>query len=238
MCPTKNIAIIGSFVLLVCLGIGYVKTSSKSRFQQASIESERRGTMRQQVARAKSNGQLQLNSSGLIATYEQVKDLDDVLRRYTVLIAQPVEERSYLSEHDSITSWYKFKILEHVSQPAASKSLDFIQPPGDLLPLNDDEIMVPRLGGTVSMDGVEVTRGEHVFPAFEKSKKYLIFVLLDNAMKVGLPDLGPAGVLTINDDNSLTPINDVTLSLEKELKARYGKSLPEIRERFAAARDR
>jgi hypothetical protein len=155
-----------------------------------------------------------------------------------VLIAQPVEERSYLNEHDSITTWYKFKILEPVSQPAVAKSFDFIQPPVELLPLNDDEILVPRIGGTLTVDGVKVTRSEHIFPTFKKSRKYLIFVLLDNSIKVGLPDLGPAGVLTINDDNSLTPINDVTLPLEKELKARYGKSLPEIRERFATARSR
>lgn len=234
----KNIAIICSFVLLGGMGLGYVKTSSKSKARQASLESEKRGTLRQQIAKAKSRGELQLNLSGLVANYEQVKNLDDALSRYTVLIARPVEERAYLSEQDSITTWYKFKILEHVSQPAVSKSLDFIQPPVELLPLNDDEILVPRIGGTLSVDGVKVTRREHVFPEFKKSKNYLIFVLLDNAIKVGLPDLGPAGVLTINDDDSLMPINSVTLPLEKELKARYGKSLPEIKERFATARGR
>ncbi|HEY0097646.1 MAG TPA: hypothetical protein VGB76_01720 [Pyrinomonadaceae bacterium] len=234
----KSITIICSFVLLACMGIGYIKTSSKNKVRQVPIESEKRGTLRQQIAKAKSNGQLELNLSGLIANYEQVKNLDDALTRYTVLIAQPVEERSYLNEHDSITTWYKFKILEPVSQPAVAKSFDFIQPPVELLPLNDDEILVPRIGGTLTVDGVKVTRSEHIFPTFKKSRKYLIFVLLDNSIKVGLPDLGPAGVLTINDDNSLTPINDVTLPLEKELKARYGKSLPEIRERFATARSR
>ena len=231
----KKIALVCAFVLSFCLGVGYVKSSTKRKTLQEPGESEKRGTLRQQIAKAKSQGQSHLNLSGLIANYEQVKDLDDALSRYSVIEAQMVEEKSYINENDSISSWYKFKVLDYVSQPAVPRSLPFIQPPADLLPLNDEEILISRIGGALLVDGVNITRSEQAFPAFKKFDNYLLFVLLDNTTKVGLPDLGPAGVFTITGDNSLAPVNDQIPSLEKELKSRYGKTLPEIKKGFIMA---
>jgi len=225
----KNIAVVCAFVLALCVGVGYVKSSTKSRKVQAA-EPEQRGALRQQIAKAKSKGEAHLNLPGLVANYEQVKDLEDALSRYTVVIGQLIEVKSYISEQDSVTSWYKFKVLDNVFQPAVSKSLDFIHPPAELLPLNDDEILIPRIGGTLSVDGISVVRSEQGFSAFEKSNKYLLFVLLDNVTKVGLPDLGVAGVLTVTDDDSLVSVNNQMLILEKELKSRYGETLPKIKE--------
>jgi hypothetical protein len=229
--PYKNIAIIGSFVLLVCLGIGYVKTSSKSGVQQEPIESEKRGTLRHQVARAKLRGERQLTLGGIIATYEQAKNLDDILARYSLVVAQPIEQRGYIGEHDSISSWYKFKIIETLSNPVAPHSFASFDLPAELLPLKEDEILVSRLGGTVPVDGLMVTIQEHNFPDFKRPQKYLLFLLIDPIQKVGSTGLGASGVLLIKDDATFEPINAYNL-LQNEIQRKYGNSLEDLKEKL------
>jgi hypothetical protein len=234
--PNKHTLLFLATGVLALAGAGYVKNSTRDMPRQEPIESEKRGSVRQQIKRAKLRGEKQLNLSGLVAMYEEARSVDDILRRYTVVVAQPIEERDYIDEHDDITSWYKFKVLETVSQPNAIQSLNSIQPPTELLPLSPDEILVPRLGGTTLVDGIELTRNEHDFPKFAKDQKYLLFVLLDDATRVGTAALGPAGVLIVKDDNSLAAINGTPLRLEKELKARHGEKLSEIKDGLAAKR--
>lgn len=100
-----------------------------------------------------------------------------------------------------------------------------------LLPIADDELLVPKSGGTVTVDGVTVTLEEHGFPAFSISNRYLLFLQADHVRKVARPDLGPSGAMIISDDGSLEPIN-ASQSLKRELEKRYGKSIGEIKRKI------
>jgi hypothetical protein len=226
----KNIAAILIVAMLLFVGIGYIKTASKSKPVQESVESEKRGTLRQQIARAKLRGEPQLTLGGIVATYEQPKSLDNVLTRYSLVVAQLVEHKGYIDEHDSISSWYKFKIIETLSRPATPHSFAFFELPTDLLPLRDDEILVSRLGGTVPIDGLSVTVQEHEFPEFRKSRKYLLFLLIDPVKKVGSAGLGPAGTLLIKDDDTFESINERAYSLQNEIQNKYGASFKSLKQ--------
>jgi len=228
----KNVAAILIIAILLFVVIGYINTASKSKPSQEPIESEKRGTLRQQVARAKLRGEPQLTLGGIVATYEQAKSLDNVLARYSLVVAQPVEQRGYIDEHDSISSWYKFKIIETLSNPATPHSFASFNIPAELLPLREDEILVSRLGGTVPVDGLMVTIQEQNFPEFKKSRKYLLFLLLDPVQKVGAVGLGPAGALLIKDEDTFESINERTYPLQNEIQNRYGNSFKSLKEKL------
>lgn len=228
----KNIAAILIIAILLFVVIGYINTASKSKPSQEPIESEKRGTLRQQVARAKLRGEPQLTLGGIVATYEQAKSLDNVLARYSLVVVQAVEQRGYIDEHDSISSWYKFKIIETLSNPATPHSFASFNIPAELLPLREDEILVSRLGGTVPVDGLMVTIQEQNFPEFKKSRKYLLFLLLDPVQKVGSVGLGPAGALLIKDEDTFESINERTYPLQNEIQNRYGNSFKSLREKL------
>lgn len=209
------------------MGMGVVDTASRNQQPQKPPESEKRGTLRQQIARAKQRGEKYLNQSGLVAMYEEVAGLDTVLSKYDLVEAQLIEEKGYVGENDLISSWCKFKVTDTISRASGLHSQ--AAPPPDLLPLGNDEILVPRSGGQVLIDGVLVTLQEANFPAFQKSKKYLLFLLVDRERRVGIPGLGPSGVILVKDDATLEAVSSHTF-LKQEMEKRYGKSLKEIKE--------
>lgn len=228
----KNIVATLAVAFLILVAIGYVSTASKSKPAQESVESEKRGTLRQQVARAKLRGERQLILGGIVAMYERAESLDDVLARYSLVVAEPVEQRGYVGEHDSISSWYKFKLIETLSNPVAPHSFAAFALPAELLPLKEDEFLVSRVGGTAPVEGLMVTIQEHNFPAFKKQQKYLLFLLLDPVQKVGSIGLGPSGALLIKDDATFESINTHTSPLQNEIQRRYGNSLEDLKEKL------
>lgn len=209
-----------SLALLVAAGLG--SSASKTERLQEIRESEKRGTFRQQLARAKSNGAKKLEMTGLVVMYEHAKPLDDVLVRYDLVVAQPTEQRGYVGEHDTITSWYRFKILDTISRAPDPPTLPF-DPPAEFFPVADDELLVARSGGAVTVEGVDVTLEEHDFPAFSLSEKYLLFLRADRAKRVASADLGPSGALIISADGFLKSVGG-SPSLKQELE----KALREV----------
>lgn len=100
--PRKYAAVIAiSFLLVLLAAAGLVNTASKNSQLQETRESEKRGTLRQQVARARSKGEKRLHISGLVVMYEEVKGVDDVLNKYDLVVAQLIEEKGYIGEGDS-----------------------------------------------------------------------------------------------------------------------------------------
>ncbi|HLL74576.1 MAG TPA: hypothetical protein VK421_04875 [Pyrinomonadaceae bacterium] len=225
----KHTLVIAAGVSVV-LAAGWISSASKNPRPQEISESEKRGTFRQQVARAKSNGAKKIQMTGLVVMYEQVRPLDGILDRYDLVLAQPVEVRGYVGEHDSITSWYRLKILETISRAPDPPTLPF-DPPAEFSPVADDELLLSKSGGTVTVDGVEVTLEEHNFPALSLSKQYLLFLRADRVRKVASADLGPTGALMISDEGFLESVGG-SPSLKREVEKRYGKSLGEIKRKI------
>jgi hypothetical protein len=227
---TLVIAAGSSLALLVAAG--WVGSASKSQRPREAQSSEERGTFRKQLAKAKSEGARKLRMSGLVVMYEHPKPLDEVLDKYDLVVAQPVEVKGYIHEDESITSWYRFRVLDTISRAPDAPPLPF-DPPAEFLPVADDELIVPRSGGTATVEGVEVTLEESGFPEFSLGRKYVLFLQADRARKVARTELGPSGALAVSADGFLEPVGG-SQALKRELERRYGKSLSEIKRKNGA----
>jgi hypothetical protein len=73
------------------------------------------------------------------------------------------------------------------------------------------------------LDGINVTSSDRMFPDFKVNQKYLFFLSLDLSTRVGLIDLGQAGVSVIESDGQITPISHNSDRLNNEVKTRFGK---------------
>lgn len=138
--------------------------------------------------------------------YVSFSGVDAALAVYTVVVAQPVAETTYVSREGEIVTNYKFRTLETISEPPPNR---FAPGPFDgevraeLLPLESGEFVVGRLGGTSSVDGVEVTAKFDDFEQFSLFKPYLLFLSFDSTKRVGGMEMGPLSALAINEDGTL-----------------------------------
>jgi hypothetical protein len=96
-----------------------------------------------------------------------------------VVIAHLISRQSYPRDDDIVT-WNKFTIDEVLSEatelpcPGCAPQ----DPPSSLLPLQAGEFLIPKTGGTVNIDGIEVEQIDAAFPAYEPNQKYLLLINL------------------------------------------------------------
>jgi hypothetical protein len=147
----------------------------------------------------------------------------------TVVIAHLISRQSYPRDDDIVT-WNKFTIDEVLSEatelpcPGCAPQ----DPPSSLLPLQAGEFLIPKTGGTVNIDGIEVEQIDAAFPAYEPNQKYLLLINLypsGTAQTVG----GPVGVFKILQNDKVLPLRESEHRIRKDFKEKYGNSLAELR---------
>ncbi len=147
----------------------------------------------------------------------------------TVVIAHLVSKESY-DRNDDIKTWNKFAIDEVLSEatelpcPTCGPS----DPPATLLPLHSGEFVIPKTGGTINIDGVEIEQSGDGFPAYEFNQKYLLLINLypnGTAITVG----GPVGVFRILDNDKVIPVKESDHRILKDFKEKHGNSLERLR---------
>lgn len=161
--------------------------------------------------------------------------LDEAMSDHSLVVARAIEKRSLLVRPDLITTWYKFKVTDTLSKKKASPS-DCTEctppaPPEEMLPLKPDEILVPKVGGTVIVDGVEVTMVNSVFPDYKMAQDYLL-LLSEVTREVANVRAGALGAFTISADGTLEPIDKKSNRIEQDLKKRFKGSLHELKKQL------
>ena len=162
------------------------------------------------AARAKAKGQREVVIGAPMITYAVPKDLDEALAYYTLVIAEPLEQRSYVEDDErTIKTWYKFRLLEELSSPTTRCTTcpDIEPAPNDFLPLQTNEFLTSKPEGEVEVDGVRIRQNDPDFPRFEKSKRYLVFVSFDLQKTVAAVRMGPWGTFAIDTNEQLKPIS-------------------------------
>jgi len=161
-----------------------------------------RNSLTEVAKRAKDEGKGMVTLPGPDIDYAGVDmGLDEALRDYSVVIVEPIESKSYMVDSDNIETWYRFRIREMVSQ-RDPKSCDTCSPPTaspqDMAPARSGEFLLAISGGTVTVDGVQVTMTNGSIPRFENGKEYLLFLSL---MPSGVAVLGsgPSAVFRVNE---------------------------------------
>jgi hypothetical protein len=155
-----------------------------------------------------------------------------LLPRYSVILAEVVEQFGYLSDHGSgpgtIMSWYRFRTIDVISQAPPRQSFVQRQIPDRLRQLKDDEFLVPLAGGAAIVDGVEVVQTDQTMPPFKKSQKYLLLLSLNPATRIAELALGPQSMLPVNADHSFATKMNSHL-LQQTIKKFHNGSLDQLK---------
>jgi hypothetical protein len=220
-------------VALVIAGltsIGVIHSASK-RQDAKNPQNDRGGTYKERLQRAKARGDKKLLSHGVIPLYATV-NLDQALEIYDLVIGEFVSSKSFaIDDGGNIVTWYKFKVHETLSE-AKRRVSKIDSPPAELLPLADDEILIWKTGGTVSLEGMEIEMKDLEFPPFENSKKYLLVLALDPVKRAGTVEVGPSGALLVKSDDTLELATKNRPYFKREIENRYGASVSKLREKL------
>ncbi len=131
-------------------------------------------------------------------------DLDQVAKRFTVMVVQPVAKQTYETANGNrLYTWNRLRIIETISSPNEAITDTSQVPPEELFPLNRGEILVQTSGGTKLIDGIEVSEPG---PVLKEGERYLIYVLL-NPSGVGILAHGATGVSAVGANGQLIPFN-------------------------------
>jgi hypothetical protein len=226
----KNRAVV--IILLASILIASILIVSGVQALQTPIEVD---SLEWAAQEARARGVNQIFVS-VLPLYKDVAGVDDALAQYTVLVAYPVDRRSYRLDSSSIITWNKFRITEILSSKVPTECDQCPlppTPPSEMLPVGAGNILVPEAGGRLIVDGVTFDAGDPGFLGFEVGQKYLLFLDLDQATQVGGTSIGPAGIFIVNADDTLTAVRHGS-PLAEDMVSRYNNSLAQLRAALGA----
>ena len=163
-----------------------------------------------------------------------VKSLSDAFDNLQVLVVQPISQESYPQGDSDIITWHKFKIIDDLSHANARQTSH--RQLGDILPknialqdLSDDEVLICQAGGILNLNGVTLIQETDDFPLLSAHQKYLLFLSKHPSEKIARMELGPFGVLVIDQDDQLSPLIDRKHPIINEISQFYGSSLARLK---------
>jgi len=219
-----------TIVLLVAaaVAIGVVRTTSpierkpvpyKDRLKWYANEAKNRG---QQKVRVPAPLIEYLGGAGGISA-------EEAFSFSTVVVAHLVSKQVTYSDAD-ITTWNKFAIDETLShaKDVMCPGCVLPSPPATVLPLSAGEFLLPKTGGTASIDGVEVQQFVADYPEYELSQKYVLLITLYPS-GIARTFGGPVGVFKVLPNDKLAPISESEHKIRKDFKDVFGNSLDQVR---------
>jgi hypothetical protein len=237
---TIAIVVLGSLGALACVTLAVTRAKPQSPRQQVSELEEKDNkfglSLKERACLAKLKGQKKVTYTARSLSssdYVSFSGIDASLAAYTVVIAQPIAQVTFISPAGEVATNYKFKIHDLISEPKGS------QPPSgvfngvirpELLPVGKDEFILGAFGGTVMVDDVEVVSKFDNFEPFSPSKKYLLFLTFDSTKTLGGMEMGPLSAMAINEDGTLQTLdNDPRHDIKQALDSQFGNSAENVR---------
>ena len=165
--------------------------------------------------------------------YGSAEGITDAFSKYSVVVAHPVSSSSSVwdSENQIIGTWYKFVIDETLSSrpfPVCDTCQASPSPPSSLT-ASTNELLIPKFGGVVTINGVTLTSNDPNFPSYQPSQSYLLFLEVDSTKRVGLLGAGPIAAFSVSSTGVLTPVTQMPSLLADQIAQTYGNSLSAIR---------
>lgn len=185
-------------------------------------------TLKARVKKEKAKGATKVTFASPVPIYAETSGLDEAFSTYLVVIAKPVEAKTFMLSPHKLTTFQKFEIIERLATPANTdccgpQASDF---PAELPSPGVNEIYLRMNGGKALIDGVEVTQ-QSEFP-FKDSEQYLLFLLPDSTGVIGTVPLGPYGIFRVKGDDVESILNSPH-TLDTEFKTKFGKSLSRLK---------
>lgn len=231
---SKRIALLLIALIIALMGVlGAIRSPTIKRhlfLQQVTAEP---GTLDWYAQQAQVQGASGYTFNASEDEYVQPNSWDEVLSGFSFVIAQPVQMKTYATaDQTNIDTWIKFRISETLSQkPVDSCAVcpPVPTPPSDMLPLQANEILISKPGGTIGHNGIQLTAFNQEFPDFLMSQQYLLIIDLYSSIGTGNFSMGSAGVYIIGSDGLLTPIQPEINPYSNDLASRYGNSINQLR---------
>ena len=179
--------------------------------------------------KAKSEGKDKVSIPAPFADHMGEEDDPDLVLSYAkMVVAQPVSNLTVAPSDDEIVTWYKFRTLETLSEGQPCLACPAVEPPAGLLPLNEDEFLIVKYGGTLLIEGVAVTMLNRGIPDFAENQKYLL-MLLQRPSQVASLWAGPTGIFTVDANGAVEPVNKRPHPMKEVVKRRFGGAVGRLR---------
>lgn len=239
----KTVMLLLGILCTVIIGIVTVSSRSQQEEIKRLQDAPDKDTIAWQARLARAEGKHRVVLAGPLVEYgTAVNSVDEATKYLGVVVAQPIDKKTLISStnelyrDNQIKTWYKFKILQNYSQnrlPTCSHcgSYELDRIPQDMLPLNSDEILIETYGGSVEIDGVEISMVDKEIPVFSESQQYLLFLQTDESGKVGLLRMGAVGIYKVDPFGTLESVarrKDLH-PIAQEIQSVHGKSLESLK---------
>jgi len=209
------------------LAVGVIRTGSTIQKQNVPYKDRLKWYARD----AKSRGQQKVRVPAPLVEYlggAGTITSEEAFSSSTVVIAHVIYKQSY-PRNDDIVTWNKFAIDEVLSQAKELPCPGCVLPdvPSTFLPLQSGEFLIPKTGGTVNIDGVDIEQTDDTFPEYQFNQSYLLLI---NLYPTGAARTfgGPVGVFKV-ENGKVLPIRDTEHRIKKDFKETYGNSLDRLK---------
>ncbi len=219
----KSTVLIIGILVFGSLGLKRIATSS-----QEEDKWEERNTIRAIARRNKAKENRRIVIPGPTIDYPGMNStVEDLLQNYSLVVAEPIASHSYLVNPSNIATWYKFRTCETLSLKTPQYCNTCPQqtnPPQELGPVLSNEFLLAVDGGTLFVEGLEVSEKSNSIPAFEKGTKYLLFI---SFLPGGVARLaaGPAAIFRVGDNDKLNGVDVKKHRAYDEVNVRFNGKL-------------
>ncbi|HEX6045634.1 MAG TPA: hypothetical protein VFZ22_14170 [Pyrinomonadaceae bacterium] len=223
--------LLGASLIAIVVTPARVSLQPSQNSRQAEKQSFDRTSLEGRVRKEKEKGAKSVTFSAPLVEYADGISLDDALSA-TVVVAAVTEKHSRQLDSHTIGTFYRLSILETLSEatPQACCLPKDEALPADLPPLSPDETYFLGIGGTITLDGIEVTVKED-FGTLMPGDRYLMFLPRSASGKLSTSAIGPSGVFRINGGGRLESIGKQH-RLGRDLEERYQNSLTQLKDKI------
>jgi len=198
--------------------------------QRPSVKNQEWGTLKGQILDAKAEGLDEVELSLLSCGWD-IGSLDEALGRDTIVLAE-VSGKKTLADVWGLRTWYRFRILESLSEKPMPKYPNYDSlpdPPEEMRPLKEDEFVILEANGQMEIDGVRVTQRSNGV-VFKEGGTYLLFLHIEPRKRVGVRSgTEPSGVFLVAKDGTFKAYIDGPHPLRDQLAKRFGNSIEKLR---------
>jgi hypothetical protein len=190
------------------------------------------GTLDFYAEQAQAQGLSQYTFPAGIIEYSVSPSWDDAVSRFSFVLAEPIEVRSYprgegVGGYCCIQSWYRFRVLETLSSKPTPFPINGF--PTDMAPPQSDQLLIWKSGGRLTRNGVQLFAEEPAFPEYTFGQRYLLILFIDLNTRGGDVSMGSYGVYSVNASGVLTSIDPGGGIFDADLASRYGNSINSLR---------
>jgi hypothetical protein len=241
----KNRVVLLVFIPAMIIGLGLSVQVINWQQRKALDNAGDLGSAAWCIRKARLEGDKQVILPGLFCCPPAVSGLQEALSQFRVVLAKPIA-RDTKTDFIGLVTWYKFKVMDDLSSvrwhenswqncvDCGNVSNDTSWFPAALLPLEEDEILVPHRGGEVIIDGLRVVQpfgipvdfstgtkmdyariqsgnaGEDlpIYKAVVYPKPYLLFLSMPEFSKVGRLSLCERGIYICSPEGEFQSIGD------------------------------